>query len=395
MPDVIVVGAGLPGLVTAWRLAQQGLSVTVFDRVTIGGGSSSLAAGHVPSTADESGELAVKLRTRSLVREIEAQTGSVVFFREVGGLELARDQATADYLAARAARKQALGCDATVLGAAEIGERWPMCRSDDLIMGIWTPGDWLVRSIHLTVGLASLARMAGATIIEGCPVDALALDGDRVAGVRVGDDMIAARTVVLAAGAGTRQIAISSHIKLPLRLAALDLVGLLGMRGSLPFISEFSPGAERHGFYLINPVPGWMLAGGPVRDGEGIGAWGGPVAADPDSIAYLHRMIALRIRDAGRPVPGSGWSGLLETTPDGRPLIGEWPRVRGLYLASGFGGGGVQRMSAAEMVAAQITGTRGDLHPAGDRAARFAGYAGEEFPLWDGPYHQAKEAAVD
>jgi sarcosine oxidase subunit beta len=393
--DVIVVGAGLPGLVTAWRLAQQGLSVTVFDRITIGGGSSSLAAGHVPSTADESGELTVKLRTRALVREIEAQTGSVIFFREVGGLEIARDQATADYLAARAVRKQALGCDASVLSAAEIGERWPTCRSDDLIMGVWTPGDWLVRSIYLTVGLAGLARLAGATIIEGCPVDALALDGDRVTGVKVGDDTVSALAVVLAAGAGTRRIAGNSHIKLPLRLAALDLVGLLGARSPLPFISEFSPGAERDGFYLINPVPGWIFAGGPVRDGEGVGAWGGPVAADPASTAYLHRMIARRIQDAGRPVPGSGWSGLLETTPDGRPLIGEWPQVRGLYLASGFGGGGVQRMSAAEMVAAQIAGTREDVHPAGDQASRFAAYAGEEFPLWDGPYRKAKEAAVD
>jgi phytoene dehydrogenase-like protein len=66
MPDVIVVGAGLPGLVATWRLAQAGLDVTVFDRAVVGGGSSSLAAGHVPDTAGEARGLAVKRRTRSV-----------------------------------------------------------------------------------------------------------------------------------------------------------------------------------------------------------------------------------------------------------------------------------------------------------------------------------------
>src|SRR5882724_8687785 len=353
MPDVIVVGAGLPGLVAAWRLAQAGLAVTVFDRTVLTGGSSSLAAGHVPESADEAGELAVKQRTRQLVREIGEQTGSVVWVREVGGLELVTDEPGSDYLAGRAARKQHLGCDATLVTPEEIGERWPMLRSDDLRAGIWTRGDWLVRSVHLAIGLAGLARIAGATIIEGCPVDAVTVRGDLVTGVDVGGDTVPANAVILAAGAGTRGLARNSGIVLPLRLAALDLIGLLGIRTSLPFISERTPGAERDGYYVINPVPGWVLAGAPVRDGEGVGSWGGTVSADAESAAYLRRMIPMRVKDAGRPVRQSGWSGLLETTPDGRPLIGAWPNVRGLYLASGFGGGGSQRMSAAEAVGDQ------------------------------------------
>jgi sarcosine oxidase subunit beta len=386
MLDVIVVGAGLPGLVAAWRLARIGLAVTVFDRTVLGGGSSSLAAGHVPATADELGELAVKLRTRALVREIGGQTGSVVWFQEVGGLELATDEPGNAYLAGRAARKQDLGCDATLLTPEEIGARWPILRSADLTSGIWTPGDWLVRSVFLTVGLAGLARTAGATIVEGCPVGAVAIEDDRVTGVRIGGDHVAARSVVLAAGAATRQIARNSGVNLPLRLAALDLIGLLGMSAALPFISEFTPAADRDGYYAINPVPGWLLAGAPARDGEGTGPWGGMVAADPGSAAYLRRMIAMRIREPGRPVPESGWSGLLETTPDSRPLVGAWPDVRGLYLASGFGGGGVQRMSAAEAVADEIAGTEAGVRVADFAAARFAGYAGGEIPLRDGPY---------
>jgi glycine/D-amino acid oxidase-like deaminating enzyme len=386
VPDVIVVGAGLPGLTAAWRLAQAGLSVTVFDRTVLGGGSSSLAAGHVPATADEASELAVKLRTRDLVREIGEQTAAVVWFQEVGGLELATGQAGRAYLVGRAARKQDLGCDATLMSPAEIGAQWPMLRTADLSAGIWTPGDWLVRSVYLAVGLAGLARQAGVTIVEGCPVGAVAAEGERVTGVRVGGDHVAAGNVVLAAGAGTRRIAKNSGIELPLRLAALDLIGLLGIGSSLPFISEFTPGADKDGYYLINPVPGWLLAGAPARDGESAGSFGGRVAADPSSAAYLRRVVSARVSEPGRAVPESGWSGLLETTPDGQPLVGRWPPVRGLYLASGFGGGGVQRMSAAEVVAAEIAGTDIGVRVTEFEAARFAGYTGADIPLRDGPY---------
>jgi glycine oxidase len=391
MTDVIVVGAGLPGLMVAWRAAQAGLEVTVFDRSVIGGGSSSLAAGHVPAGAELECDLAVLQRTRLLVREIGDRTGSVVYFREVGGLELAADRLTGDYLRARAERMRSLDRDVTVLSAAELAARWPLVRSHDLEAAVWAPGDWLVRSIYLVAGLATLARQAGATIIEGCAVDAVALEADHVDGVVIDGDTVRARAVVLAAGAATRQIAGNAGILLPLRLAALDLTGLLGVPAALPFMSEHTPGAERPGYYLINPVPGWLLVGAPIREGEG--AWGGQITPDGESIDYLKRAVARRIEKAGRPVRRSGWSGLLETTPDGRALVGEWPQARGLYLASGFGGSGVQRVAIAEAVASQITGTPIGVDRPEFRAARFADYDGREIPLWDGPYERGRRSS--
>ena len=393
MADVIVVGAGLPGLMIAWRAAQAGLDVTVFDRSVIGGGSSSLAAGHVPAAAELACDLAVLRRTRSLVREIGDRTGSVVYFREVGGLELAADRRTVEYLQARAGRMRSLASDVTILSPAEVAMRWPLVRSDDLQAAVWSPGDWLVRSIYLVVGLAALARQAGATIIEGCGVDALAVEDEHVAGVMIGGEAVPARAVVLAAGPATRQISSNAGVLLPLRLAALDLTGFHGVPAVLPFMSEHTPGAERPGYYLINPAPGWILVGAPIREGEG--AWGGQVAPDRESIDYLTRTVARRIENVGRPVLRSGWSGLLETTPDGRPLIGEWPHTRGLYLASGFGGSGVQRVAIAEAVASQITNTPIGVDEPEFRAARFADYDGGDISLSDGPYERAQHASTN
>src|SRR4051812_19151677 len=91
--DVIVVGAGLPGLRIAGLLGEAGLRVSVFERRTIAGGSSSLAAGHVPQRGYSRPVIDVLHRTRRIVDDLDARTGGVVRFNVVGGLTMSRVEA--------------------------------------------------------------------------------------------------------------------------------------------------------------------------------------------------------------------------------------------------------------------------------------------------------------
>src|SRR5215218_9688651 len=55
--DAVVVGAGVIGLASAWRIAQRGLSVLVLERDEPGAGASGVAAGMLaPVTEAEFGE---------------------------------------------------------------------------------------------------------------------------------------------------------------------------------------------------------------------------------------------------------------------------------------------------------------------------------------------------
>ncbi len=58
--DIAVIGAGVVGLGIAWRLAQRGAIVSVFDRATAGSGATHAAAGMLAACAEaEPGEEAL------------------------------------------------------------------------------------------------------------------------------------------------------------------------------------------------------------------------------------------------------------------------------------------------------------------------------------------------
>ncbi len=83
-PKTVVIGAGVIGLGIAWRLAQAGCQVTVYDRGEAGRGASWAAAGMLAAAVEtEPGEeklLALTLESQLLwpdfAREIEAASGT-------------------------------------------------------------------------------------------------------------------------------------------------------------------------------------------------------------------------------------------------------------------------------------------------------------------------------
>src|SRR5207237_4378268 len=102
-PKTVVIGAGVVGLSIAWRLAQAGCPVTVYDRAKAGRGASWAAAGMLAAAVEtEPGEealLALTLESQRMwpdfAHELEAVSGISVGYRDEGTLvvALARDEA--------------------------------------------------------------------------------------------------------------------------------------------------------------------------------------------------------------------------------------------------------------------------------------------------------------
>ena len=385
--DAIVVGAGLPGLLAAWRLAEGGFEVAVLDRGTVAAESSALAAGHVPQESTSTVNLAVLRRTRAIVDDLDRRTGGAVRFHEVGGLQLATGPEGARAFRARADLAAGLGVAGEYLEPHEIAVRRPNLFTEDLAAGYYTSGDGFVRSQNLTVVLGAMARNSGAEIWEGCPADRLALADGRVAGVVVGGETITAPRVLVAAGAWSRPLLARSRIHLPTESFVLQAVILVGDHGGLRFMSEFEAG-----HYMMPRAPGALLLGLPPTH-VGVDVERFPRHPDQREIGEWVRLVRRRIPILERARVVGGWAGALVSTPDAWPLLGRFG-PEGLFVATGFGGGGVQRVAAAEAVAQLMLDEEPFYDIEAAEARRFDGYDGGSFEFREGPFYYGETAGA-
>ncbi|WP_420612581.1 NAD(P)/FAD-dependent oxidoreductase [Candidatus Spongiisocius sp.] len=385
--DAVVIGAGLPGLLAAWKLAEGGFRVAVLERGTIASESSALAAGHIPQESTSPANLAVLLRTRAIIDELDRVSGGMVRFLVVGGLQMATSEEGASALRARVDPAARLGVAGEYLDPDIIASRWPNLRTDDLAGGYYTGTDGFVFSQTLSVVLAGMARNAGAEIWEGCAVDRLAVDGGHVSGVVASGHHVTTPRVLVAAGAWSATLLARSRIFLPTESFVLQAVIVVGDHGGLRFMSEFEAG-----HYVMPRSPGTLLLGLPPSD-IGVDVDRFSRHPDPETATEWLGLLRRRVPSLRDARVAGGWAGVLASTPDAWPLVGRFG-PEGLFVATGFGGGGVQRLATAEAVAQLMLEQEPFYDIRAQEALRFNGYDGAPFEFREGPFYYTETAAT-
>src|SRR5215468_4789286 len=135
-PKTIVIGAGVIGLGIAWRLAQAGCTVSVYDRGEAGRGASWAAAGMLAAAVEtEPGEeklLALTLESQRLwpdfARELEAAAGTSLGYRDEGTIVVALTRDDAEQLRFTYDFQKSLGLEIAWLSGAEARRREPHLR---------------------------------------------------------------------------------------------------------------------------------------------------------------------------------------------------------------------------------------------------------------------------
>jgi glycine oxidase len=212
-PKTVVIGAGVVGLSIAWRLAQAGCPVTVYDRAKAGRGASWAAAGMLAAAVEtEPGEeklLALTLESQKLwprfAREIEAASGISIGYRDEGTIVVALTRDDAEQLRFSYEFQRSLGLEIDWLSGMEARRREPHLRPG-ISGAVLSPKDHQVDNRLLGSALAEAARRAGAVLYEHCPVRQIELSGGRARAVITDHGSDAADIVILAAGAWSREI---------------------------------------------------------------------------------------------------------------------------------------------------------------------------------------------
>ena len=339
--DVVVVGGGVMGASAAFHLAEAGVGVLLLERGGLGGGSTAKAAGGVRAQFSDPLNVALGARGLEAFARFGDRPGQQIDLHRNGYLFLLTRRADVAAYAAAVELQNALGVPSRLLTPAEAAERAPGVRTDDVLAAAFHAGDGYCSPESVVLGYAGGARRHGAVLRTGVEVLGLEPAGPDAVAVRTSTGVVAAGTVICAAGAWSAGVGALAGVHLPvtpLRRQILVTEPLTArVAATLPASMPMTIDAAST-FYLHREGPGVLL--GMSWPGER------PGFADqvddswlPDLTAAIeHRAPALL--DVGI---AARWAGLYEVTPDHNALLGEAPAPgcggRFLY-ATGFSGHG-------------------------------------------------------
>jgi sarcosine oxidase subunit beta len=337
--DVIVVGAGVVGCSTAYRLAQSGRNVLVIDQRGIASGASGrnggmTGAGSTMHAGAGEAVYAITTANLELIRQLPEELECDFELRLPGNLNVATNEAQWKHLEESVAIQKRSGLNVELLDRDEARRLMPAL-SESILGAEYSPDPghlWPFRLVH---GFANKARAHGARFRLGERVDELVRTADRVIGVRIGTETILADEVVLCTNAYTPQI-----------LPDLPAGAIVPARGQI-LVTQAVPDLLPHPFgtnfdkeYGRQTPDGKILCGGFRRldDNEGLGHYEERVTpAVLNGIASCLTTLFPRLANV-RVV--RCWAGIMGFTADGLPVIGKAEFAPGLTIAAGFNGGG-------------------------------------------------------
>lgn len=357
----LVVGGGAIGTSIAYHLARAGWSdVMLLERDELTSGSTWHAAGLLPLFNMSYATTHIHQYSVEFYKTLEAETGLNAGFFVVGNLRMAQSQERMDEYMLYAATAETCGVPYEWMTPAQIKDRWPLVRTDDLKGAIYHPTDGYINPADVTMAMAKGARQRGVTIERKWQVDGYEWAGDHwnvtctkmveKGGNLVPSDeqvVIAAEHVVTATGNHAQRTARLLGLKMP----AIPVEHQYIVTEPDPALVEYrqNGGAEHPvlrdadaKWYVREERGGWILGpyerGAPARFEYGV----------PDSFrADLFPLDLERIEEEYMSmihrIPSSETVGLKDDyngpicyTPDGNPLVGPAPGLRNMWLAEGF-----------------------------------------------------------
>ncbi|MGD6751461.1 glycine oxidase ThiO [Streptomyces sp. BH105] len=340
--DVLVVGGGIIGLVTAWRAAQRGLSVAVADPEP-GGGAAQVAAGMLAAVTElhHGEQMLLGLNLESARRypdfaaELSEATGQDLGYRACGTLAVALDADDRAHLRELHALQTKSGLDSEWLSGRDCRRLEPML-APGVRGGLRVDGDHQIDPRRLASALVTACERAGVTFHRSW-AERLRVVRDRASGAVLADGTeLAADQVVLAAGSRGGQLAgVPDAVLPPVRPVKGQVLRLTVPKRYAPFLSRTVRAVVRGGnLYMVPRVNGELVVG---ATSEELG-WDTTVTA-----GGVYELL----RDAHELVPGITELPLTETraglrpgSPDNAPLLGP-TALPGLLLATGHYRNGV------------------------------------------------------
>jgi len=326
--EVVIVGGGVTGLSAGWWLARSGVKVTVIDKGIVGweaSGRNGGGASHYQSPLfDEEHRLWPQM-DELLGYPTEHQRERIIIAMTERQWEQYR------FVAQRHVR---LGHPVDLLDTKQVQEAVPLA-GEKSFGGVHYRFGGHANPQRTVQAYAWALQDLGGTIVQHCAVTGFDTAGGKVTGVRTANGTHGCDSLVIAAGPQTDKLTAQLGVEIPLAAARAEMI-----------ITEPAPmmkigGVDGHKLYGRQTMRGNLAYGGGPHEWIDVEE-GGPVdrPSTPLMRNLASRLAELLPKAAHLNVIRS-WAGVIENTPDGRPIIDRLPGSDNVVVATmsgvGFG----------------------------------------------------------
>ncbi|WP_281826110.1 GcvT family protein [Jannaschia rubra] len=400
----LVVGGGAVGTGIAYHLAKAGWDTMLLERDELTSGSTWHAAGLLPYFNMGYATSHIHDYSIRFYKTLEEETGLNPGFSVVGNLRMAQTQARMDEYELYASLAETVGIPHEWLTPADIADRYPLVRTDDLVGAILHPTDGYINPADVTMAMARGARQHGATIERRWQVDGYHWTGEhwdvtatrmveRGGNLVASDEqvMIHAEHVVTATGNHAQRTAQLLGIKTPAIVVEHQYIvtepdpALVEWRKSNPQHPVLRDADAK--WYVREERGGWIL--GPYeQNAPARFPFGVPDSFRADLFPLDLERIEQEYMSFIHRIPSSENAGLKDDfngpicyTPDGNPLVGPAPGLRNMWLAEGFSFGITAAGGTGHYLAQMMTSSEAEIDMASLDPRRFGKWMTTEYAM--------------
>ncbi|XP_073980159.1 sarcosine dehydrogenase isoform X2 [Rhodnius prolixus] len=368
--DVVIIGGGSSGCNILYQLAKRGLRAILLEKAQVTAGETWHSAGLIMQMRASDTDMRLRAKTREILSKLHNETGQDPGWQNNGGLYVARSKIRLDEYRRMGTLAKNFGIETAILTPEETKKLFPLINTETIEGSLYCPSDGVVDPSMFCKAVMHGAKQAGAEVYEFCPVTDIIIGKSKygfkqVEGVQTKNGIVKTKCVVNSAGAWARQI-------------TEQLTGL-----QLPVCPL------KHAYVVSNPIPN--VVGLPnLRDSDGriyfrvkgdtlcVGGFEhNPILLEKmaedhafDLFELDWKVFETHMQHAVEMVPCFETAGINTTvcgsecfSPDLKPLLGEDPRLKGLYHSCGFNAAGVVLSGGCgEELAKWIINGRPDVH---------------------------------
>ncbi|MBH0237330.1 NAD(P)/FAD-dependent oxidoreductase [Methylobrevis albus] len=307
--SVVVVGGGVTGLSAAWWLARTGVDVIVVDKGIVGWEASGRNGGgctHYNSALFHEEQRLWPQMDELLGYPTEWRGHRIIFATREHHLHAYHRMG---------AEIGGLGFDWAKLDGDEVREMVPLA-GDNALGGIHVKTGGHANPQRTVQAYAFAIEDLGGRILQHTPVLELLAKDTKLTGVRTAAGDILADHVVVAAGPQSGRLLAGVGVRLPVTAARAEMI----VTEPLPLMPR--GGVDGNGLYGRQTLRGNLAYGGGPHEWIDLPADGAPLARPASPLAaHLARRLAELLPKAAHVRVIRSWAGLIENTPDGRPVI--------------------------------------------------------------------------